>query len=173
MTTSPTIAADVDIADLVRRLSRLEDIRAIEQLKYTYAGYCDNNYDPEGIASLFTDSGRWVVDGEGGSMDGHQEIKDHFRALSEKIPWALHYVIAPKIDLADDGKSAIGTFYLLCLCTIESNDNPADKDAVILTVNYTDTFVKQNGAWFFQELVGRTHQVSNWDQGWVRQPFRP
>lgn len=161
-----------DIADLARRLERLEDLRAIEQLKFTYAGYCDDGYNPEGIASLFTETGAWVVDGEGGSMVGHEEIKAHFRALSTKITWAQHYMIAPVIDLAEDGQSAVGTFYLLCLCTIEAVDDPSGKDAVILTLKYTDQFVKRDGRWLFQELKGLTHQVSNWDQGWVKQQFR-
>jgi uncharacterized protein (TIGR02246 family) len=161
-----------DIETLARRLERLEDIRAIEQLKYEYAGYCDNSYDPEGIASLFTEDGRWVVDGEGGTMTGHEEIKAHFRALSEKITWAQHYMIAPKVELSEDGQSAVGKFYLLCLCTIEAVDDPTGKDAVILTLGYTDQFVKRDGRWLFQELLGSTHQVSNWDQGWVKQPFR-
>jgi len=158
--------------ELEQRLSRLEGVRAIEQLKYRYAGYCDNSYDPEGIASLFTADGRWVVDGEGGSMTGHEEIKAHFRALSKKITWAQHYMIAPRVELAEDGQSATGYFYLLCLCTIERTNDPAQQDAVILTVNYVDQFVKRDGNWYFQELLGRTHQVSNWDQGWVKQPFR-
>jgi len=159
--------------DVVQRLSRLEDVRAIEQLKYKYAGYCDNSYDPEGIASLFTEDGRWVVDGEGGTMTGHEEIKAHFSALSEKISWAQHYMIAPRVDLSEDGLSATGYFYLLCLCTIERTNDPAEKDAVILTLNYVDQFVKRDGKWYFQELLGRTHQVSDWDLGWVKQPFRP
>ena len=167
-----TTTEDVTVTELAQRLSRLEDIRAIEQLKYRYAGYCDNGYDPEGIASLFAEDGRWVVDGEGGSMTGHEEIKAHFRALSEKITWALHYMIAPRIELAADGQSATGYFYLLCLCTIESSEDSFKKDPVILTINYTDQFVKRDGAWYFQELLGKTHQVSNWDQGWVKQPFR-
>jgi len=171
MTQVTEVPATLD--DVVRRLGRLEDVRAIEQLKYQYAGYCDNSYDPDGIASLFTEDGRWVVDGEGGSMVGHEEIKAHFRALSEKISWAQHYMIAPRVELSEDGLSATGYFYLLCLCTIERTDEPAEKDAVILTLNYVDQLVKRDGQWYFQELLGRTHQVSDWDQGWVKQPFRP
>ena len=171
MTQVTEVSATLD--DVVRRLGRLEDVRAIEQLKYQYAGYCDNSYDPDGIASLFTEDGRWVVDGEGGSMVGHEEIKAHFRALSEKISWAQHYMIAPRVELSEDGLSATGYFYLLCLCTIERTDEPAEKDAVILTLNYVDQLVKRDGQWYFQELLGRTHQVSDWDQGWVKQPFRP
>lgn len=172
MTMTQSTKAPSNVEELAARLTRLEDLRAIEQLKYTYAGYCDNGYDPEGIASLFTEVGRWIVDGEGGSMVGHEEIKAHFRALSEKITWALHYMIAPRIELSEDGQSATGWFYLLCLCTIESNDDPSQKDAVILALNYTDQFVKRDGRWYFQELLGRTHLVSNWDRGWVKQQFR-
>lgn len=170
-----TQTADVTatLGELSARLTKLEDVRAIEQLKYRYAGYCDNSYDPEGIASLFTEDGRWVVDGEGGTMTGHEEIKAHFSALSEKITWAQHYMIAPKIEVSEDGQSATGVFYLLCLCTIERTNDPAEKDAVILTLNYIDQFVKRDGTWYFQELLGKTHQVSDWDQGWVKQQFRP
>lgn len=151
--------------DIEKRLQQLEDVRAIEQLKYQYAKYCDDRYDPEGIASLFTKDGRWVVDGEGGSMNGHEEIKAHFKALSTHIPWALHFITQPRVELHPDGQRATGYFYLLCMCTI-------GKDAVILTLNYTDQFVKRDGKWLFQELRGKTHQVSNWDQGWVKQRFR-
>lgn len=148
-----------------QRLQRLEDERAIEQLKFQYAAYCDDKYNPEGIASLFTEDGVWVVDGEGGSMNGHAEIKAHFTALSTHIPWALHFITQPRVVVAEDGLSATGYFYLLCLCTI-------GEDAVILTLNYTNQFRKVNGKWLFKELRGRTHQVSNWDQAWVKQRFR-
>ncbi|MDP9933753.1 uncharacterized protein (TIGR02246 family) [Paenarthrobacter nicotinovorans] len=159
--------------ELAARLTRLEDMRAIEQLKYTYAGFCDNRYDPEGIAGLFVEDGRWVVDGEGATLVGKEQIKKHFAALSERIPWALHFVMAPNIEIDDNGTKASATFYLLCLCTIEQTADPEERDAVILTVTYRDRFVKRDGVWLFEELIGRTHQVSNWDQGWVKQQFRP
>ena len=162
-----------DLEELTRRLTALEDIRAIEQLKYEYAGYCDDAYNPDGIAGLFVEDGEWIVDGEGATLSGREAIRAHFAALSSKITWAQHYMIAPKVQLSDDGTTATGTFYLLCLCTIERTNDPHEKDAVILTLNYRDTFVKRDGRWFFKELIGRTHQVSDWDQGWVKQPFRP
>ena len=45
------------IQALEDQLGRLQDIRAIEQLKYQYASCCDRGYDPEGIAALFIDDG--------------------------------------------------------------------------------------------------------------------
>ena len=163
---------DTDIARLTQRLDHLEDVRAIEQLKYRYAALCDDGYDADGIASCFTEDGRWVVDGEGATLDGREAIRQHFAQLSHRIPWGLHFVTAPQIRIDEDGRTATGTFYLLCLCTIASSDDSDEKDAVFLTITYFDHFVKQGDSWLFAELSGQTHQVSDWRQGWVAQPFR-
>ncbi|WP_405724243.1 hypothetical protein OG885_00210 [Streptomyces sp. NBC_00028] len=45
----------------------------IERLKY-----CDAGCDSEAIAGLFTADGRWVVDGEGASLNSREEIRKHF-----------------------------------------------------------------------------------------------
>jgi hypothetical protein len=37
----------------------LEDAEAIRNLKARYAGLCDNQYDADGIASLFTEDAVW------------------------------------------------------------------------------------------------------------------
>ena len=158
---------------LERELGTLRDIRAIEQLKYRYANYCDNGYDPHGIASLFTPDGVWVVNGVGGDVTGAEAIRQHFRELSKSISWALHFMMAPQVELAEDGLSAVGKFYLLCHCTIAKTDSPHENDAVVLTLNYVDQFVKRDGQWLFKELRGTMHQASTWELGWVKQQWRP
>jgi SnoaL-like domain len=169
------MASDSDerLARLEQRVRELEDIQLIERLKYRYAGYCDDGYNPDGIASLFVEDGRWIVDGVGGHNENREEIRAHFAALSGAIPWAQHYMINPAITVAADGQSAVGKFHLLCVATIVRTNAPAEFDAVVLTIQYTDTFVKMDGEWLFQELLGRTHHVSDWTEGWVRQPMRP
>ena len=42
-----------------RRLQALEDAEAIRNLKARYAALCDNQYDADGIASLFTEDAVW------------------------------------------------------------------------------------------------------------------
>lgn len=157
---------------LEEELGHMRDVRAIEQLKYRYANYCDNGYDPEGIASLFTPDGIWVVNGVGGDVAGADAIRRHFRELSKAISWALHFVIAPQVELAHDRQSAVGKFYLLCHCTIARTDAPQENDAVVLTLNYVDQFVKQGERWLFKELRGTMHQASTWELGWVKQQWR-
>jgi SnoaL-like domain len=167
------MTTDTKLAELERRLQRLEDIKQIELLKYRYAAFCDDGYDPDGIASLFIENGRWIVDGVGGHNENREEIRAHFDALSGAIPWAQHYMINPNVVVAPDGQSATGWFHLLCLATIVRTGDPNSFDAVVLTIQYTDKFVKVNGGWFFEELLGKTHYVSDWTEGWVNQPVRP
>ena len=65
----------------------------------------------------------------------------------------LHYVTSPSIDVAEDGQSARGRFYLLCLCKQRRRDVPSIADPVVIVGTYDDQFVKVNGRWFFRELV--------------------
>ena len=44
-------------ADLARRLARLEAIEEIKQLQARYCAYCDDDYNPDGIANLFIEKG--------------------------------------------------------------------------------------------------------------------
>ncbi|MGH3501434.1 MAG: nuclear transport factor 2 family protein [Nocardioidaceae bacterium] len=157
---------------LERRIARLEDIEAIKNLKAQYALYCDNGYDADGVVSLFTEDATWESNAFG-SYEGKQAIHDFLTGLAdESIKWALHYVISPVVEVAEDGSSAHGRWYLLELGTLVGLDDPSTRDPVIMTANYEDDFVKTDGAWKFTRVNARFHQVSNLADGWVKQPFR-
>ena len=47
------------LQQIERRLQVLEDAEAIRNLKARYAALCDNQYDADGIASLFTEDAVW------------------------------------------------------------------------------------------------------------------
>ena len=49
----------VRLERIERRLQVLEDAEAIRNLKARYAALCDNQYDADGIASLFTEDAVW------------------------------------------------------------------------------------------------------------------
>jgi len=66
----------MNVEDLARRLQVLEDIEAIKKLKVRYCAYCDNNYDADGIAALFTEDAVW----DGGSL-GKCEGREAIRTL--------------------------------------------------------------------------------------------
>ena len=42
---------------LEQQVQRLTDIEDIKQLKLRYAFFCDDNYNPDGLASCFTEDG--------------------------------------------------------------------------------------------------------------------
>jgi hypothetical protein len=48
-----------------RRLQALEDAEAIRNLRARYAALCDNQYDADGIAMLFTEDALWESPGLG------------------------------------------------------------------------------------------------------------
>jgi hypothetical protein len=136
---------------LEQRVDRLEDVLAIQTLKYQYAAYCDTGYDLDGLCSIFVPDGRWVADRYGDYV-GHAQIRDFFTQMAKMVADVLHYVTSPRIEVAEDGQSASGRFYLLCLCKQRRRDDPAVTDPVIIVGTYDDTFVKRDGRWLFREL---------------------
>ena len=57
--------------NLAARLTRLEDIEAIRQLKARYCEICDDDHNTALITSIFTEDGTW--EGKGiGKAEGHQ-----------------------------------------------------------------------------------------------------
>jgi hypothetical protein len=137
---------------LEQRVGRIEDVSAITSLKYRYAAFCDAGYDLDGLCSIFTPDGRWAANGYG-DYRGHAEIRAYFAGLAPTVVDVLHYVTSPRIDLAQDGQSATGQFYLLCLCRSRRKDDPTIADPVVIAGTYQDQFVKIDGRWFFKELV--------------------
>lgn len=156
---------------LEQRVERLEDVEAIKELKYTYAQVLDEGYDPERVASLFTEDGLWAITGVGGTAKGRNNIKQHCTNLGKDIIWGQHNIFAPMIKIADDGMSAEGDFYLICFLTMVAPETPEGKDAYVLVGKYHDKYVKIDNKWYIKEMIGRIDQSSPWSKGWVKCPF--
>lgn len=158
---------------LEQRVSRLEDLEAIRQLKLEYARLCDVGYDADGIVELFDPDSD--VSWEGGIFGHHrglEEIRTFFQNVSTEILWAVHLMLNPLVRLGADGTSAQGSWYLLELATMTARDDGDPPDAVIMTGTYDDRFVKRRGEWRFQRIKIDFQQISNWNRGWVEQQFR-
>lgn len=150
---------------LEQRVQELEDIRACEQLMFQYEYYLDHGYDGPGIASLFTEDGLWEIKGCGGTAKGHDAIKQHAINLGAAIPWGQHNMMTPMIKVAEDGKTATGTFCLICMITMIED---GVEDAYILIGKYDNKYVKVGDQWLFSELTGVIDQTAPWDKGWVK-----
>ena len=71
--------------DLNSQIAELTAIENIKKLKAIYCSYCDNNYDPEGLASLFVEDGIWDGGPEFGRHVGKQAIKKFFDGALKKF----------------------------------------------------------------------------------------
>ena len=98
--------------EVAARLRRLEDEREIVRLKARYARACDAGYDADAIAGLFVAEGVWDGGELFGKAEGVESIRAHFVGAARRIPWALHFTLNPLIDLAADGETATGSWYL-------------------------------------------------------------
>jgi hypothetical protein len=153
----------MNMEDLAQRIQTLEDIEAIKRLKARYCGYCDNGYEPDSIASLFTEDGVWDG-GLFGRSEGREAIRKFFSGASKMLPFALHYVMNPIIEV--NGNTAKGTWYLFQTCTFAEGNQ-----AVWGAAKYTEEYVKQGSEWKFKNLKVDSAFWTPYDQGWAKKQF--
>lgn len=152
---------------LEQAVAKLQAAEEIKRLKARYADVCDTGYDPERMRPLFTDDAVWDG-GRFGRYEGFEAVHGFFAGVSEQITWALHYMIAPSIEVHDDLVSANGTWYLWQPCTVVGPDGPR---AVWLTGRYAERYRKERGEWRFSEILLDVQSVTPYEEGWVRRPF--
>ena len=157
---------------LEERITRLEDVEAIKQLKFEYARLCDAGYVGEGVGALFVDDGVWKNQQGWGEFHGPAEIAGFVTAQQPVMAWAHHALFNPVVKISDDGASATATWNSIVLATMVRTDDPNHKDAVFISGGYEDELVKVDGEWKFKLMNSIVHYVSNLDEGWVRQPLR-
>jgi hypothetical protein len=150
------------------RLAKLEAVEKIRALKARYADVCDTGYNPERMVPLFTSDAVWDGGERFGRYEGIDAIYGFFRDVSKQITWALHYMVAPSIEIADDLRSASGSWYLWQPCTVVGEQGP---QAVWLTGRYADRYRLEDDGWRFSEVRLDCQTVSPFEEGWVRRPF--
>ncbi len=134
----------MDITELEARITRLEDIEAIKQLKAHYCHICDDMHNPDRIASVFAEDGIWEG-GDFGTAQGHQAIRDLFSGFREQISFSQHNIMNPIITVTGD--RATGSWYI-----VGPWDFVKDKQNVWMTLRYDDDYVKIDGEWKYQHL---------------------
>jgi ketosteroid isomerase-like protein len=149
--------------EMLARLQKLADIDEIKKLKARYAAACDNNYDADAIAELFTLDAVWDG-GIFGKAEGREKIRDFFRHAPAVFSFAIHNVTNPRIEV--DGDLASGEWYLLQPATREPGTQ-----AVWLAAVYHDEYVRVDGKWLFQRLLVNANFLSKYEDGWARKRF--
>ncbi|MBB3664518.1 hypothetical protein FB384_003422 [Prauserella sediminis] len=161
--------------DLEARIRRLEDIEAIKRLQNVYARTCDLGADPDALIALFVpqdDEGVVWKSNIFGEHHGLEAIHKHFSGVTSTMPWAAHFMDNPVVDVSDDGLSATGRWDLLEFSTMAKADGSEGLESVFMTAWYTNDFRKIDGQWYFYSIDVQMQHISDWRQGWVRQPNR-
>jgi len=150
------------------RIARLQAAEEIRALKARYAEVCDTGYDPGRMEPFFTQDAVWDGGERFGRYEGIDAIKGFFADISSQIVWALHYMVAPLLEIAEDAETATGTWYLWQPCTVAVESGP---QAVWLTGRYTDRYRREDGRWKFSEVVLDVQTISPFEDGWVQRRF--
>lgn len=150
----------MDLEELTRRLTRLEDIESIKQLKARYCEICDDGHNPDRIITLFTEDGIW--EGRGiGRAQGHAAIRSLFEGFGRMMSFSQHMVMNPIIDV--DGDQARGTWYFFGPFTFRRNNQ-----AKWQSTRYDEAYRKIDGEWKFVRLTVAGPGISaDYETGWA------
>lgn len=149
------------LEELEKRVQLLEDIEAIKKLKHLYCLYCDDNFDVENLMTLFTEDAVWDG-GDRGRYEGHAAIRGFFQRIPQRLPFAIHMVLNPIIEVKGD--TAHGTWYLIEPCTERGQ-------ALWMMGVYEDDYVKVDGRWKYKNLQLAFKFRTPYDQGWAKVRF--
>ena len=157
----------MELKELEARIQRLDDIEAIKQLKATYCALCDDGYDADGLAELFTEDAVW----DGGALgvaNGREKIHKFFSNTPRVMPFAVHMVMNPRIEI--DGDQATGRWYLFQAATFSPGE---DRTQLWGSARYDEEYVRVDGEWRFASVKLTSRFWTPFDEGWeaVRSVF--
>ncbi len=150
----------MDMAELEQRLTRMEDIEAIKQLKAEYCDICDDDHNPGRITTIFAEDGIWEAKGFG-KGEGHAGIRELFQGFQKMISFSQHMVMNPVIKV--EGERATGRWYFIGPFTF------GETTAKWQAVRYEDDYVKVGGEWKIQHLRAHLRMSTDYETSWAEQ----
>jgi hypothetical protein len=153
--------------DILARLTRLEDIEAIKQLKALYSDICDDDHNPDRIGSVMAEDGVWeaIMLQESWTGDphylvqGHAALREVFEGFRTLFTFSQHNMMNPIITV--DGDHATGKWNFLGTFTVRETG-----EARWSACRYNDKYVKINGEWKHSHLFCEIRFMSPYETGW-------
>ena len=150
-------------ATLEAKVQRLLDIEDVKTLKLRYARFCDDGYDPDGIASCFTANGVWDG-GAFGRAESREAIRSFFSNTPKVVSFAVHYTTNPIIEVTGD--VAVGTWYLWQPMIMVD-----DNQAMWLAAHYRDRYRREGDQWLIESLTLDIKRFSPYEAGFASVPM--
>ena len=150
-------------SSMEERLARLEAIEEIKALKARYCAYADDDYDAEGLASLFVPDGIWDGGQEFGRYVGREDFKKFLDRTRGDIRFAAHLVLNPIIEI-QDATHATGKWRLLMPATVMTD---GAREARWLLCEYDEEYVRHEGRWMFKSVKMKVNFYAPHLKGWA------
>lgn len=152
------------VAAAERKVERLKDFDAIENLSAVYGHYVDESMQDD-IADLFAADGIVEILGRG-VYYGQDRVRQYMHNLGpvgqQDGRLFNHMHLQPVIHIADDGQTASARSRLFVMFSI-LNSNAQWGSGI-----YENEFVKQGGVWKFKYLHGYQTFYTNYEDGWAK-----
>lgn len=160
------------ITALEKRLQRLEDVDAIRRLKCEHALASDDHPNlEERLMAIVTDDIILEYGEEFGQFKGREKLRELLQETP--FPWTIHYMIPKRIDIADDGQTATGIWYLWEPATAPEPETGIDR-AMWLGGVYYDSYRKMDdGSWKISKIQLDMKLMVPYSEGWEKSQITP
>ncbi|HXD90146.1 MAG TPA: nuclear transport factor 2 family protein [Candidatus Binataceae bacterium] len=152
--------------DLKRRVALLEDREAIRDLIERYAEAADRGNDRALMIELFTIDGIWEAPGFGRFLGRDAIVGGLAEIAATRLIWTMHYMISPRIQVADDRASARVSWRVWELATVPGK-HPPEPEAVWGGGTYEANFARREDRWQIADLRLKLELISSYREGWA------
>ncbi len=160
----------MDLEELEREITRLEDIQAIEDLQKKYGYYFDNSMFQE-VIDLFSENTISVEITDHGVFRGKEGVERMYAGMvGVKRPgWIFFQVMQHQgvVDVAPDGKTAKGRFYTPAF---ECRPFGGTKKQTWEFGVYNNEYIKENGKWRFLKFHWNLTYWTSYEAGFLKVP---
>ncbi len=156
----------MDTGNLEQRLRQLEALRAIDDLIADLGRAFDAGPSAAALRPLFTADSRFVID-QYGSFEGSEAIAAGVAGNADAgFRWTLHFLVSPKVALAEDQTAGTVDFYLWEAATAASGK------AYWIGGRYRAQVRLDEGRWRFAYLELEADLISHYPDGWQPKPMQ-
>lgn len=156
----------VILEDLRHRIALLEDREEIRDLIERYAEAADHGNDPEMMRELFAEHAIWEASGFG-RFEGRTAILSGLSEIgSTRLIWTMHYMISPRIRVAED-RTAAQISWRVWELAMAPGKNQSPPEALWGGGSYQVDLARLAGRWQFTHVRLNLELISRYFEGWA------